>query len=60
MIADRGVERDVLTLEGLFYHFSRQPRVLNRLFRCITPDVVGRIVSSPEDHVWLNLFRDEV
>ena len=29
-------------------------RIVSYFFNCVVPDVVGRVVTSPDEHVWLN------
>lgn len=59
MITKGRVHRNFKSLESVFDHLSHQVCVSSYFFTCVAPDVVGRVIPSPEKHIWL-LSLDDV
>lgn len=38
-----------------FNLFGNCNRIVSDLFNCVVPDVVCRVVASPDEHVWLDV-----
>lgn len=54
MVTQWRVYGDVESLRWIFDQLRHQIRVVNRFLRCITPNIVWRIITSPENQVGLN------
>ena len=60
MIAMDWHDSDIGALDGRLEHISDSFGVASDLLHRILPDIVRRVVPSPEDNIWLDLVNDEI
>ena len=55
VVALDGENRDVFPFNRILDVVSDNFRVVRNLLFSVIPDSVGRVITSPQDHIWIDL-----